>query len=183
MTELLFAGPDGSLSQFPDEHQLRSLGSKASPVHLDAFITMAWRATRRFWVLDYRFCPLGFHGTEGVLMGAKVADIRIISDPAPNKLLQEEQLRRVVDRAWNTGGFGDGPKTAPVAFEWRDRLRRKGFPFPHDRFVILDDSLWHFGVASCGSSNHLSAASGPWPAPALGAISFFEALWTRMDHG
>ncbi|MEY4545805.1 MAG: hypothetical protein RL685_2000 [Pseudomonadota bacterium] len=71
---------------------------------------------------------------------------------------------------------------APTTIHWADRLVRKAYPYAHDRFVILDDSLWHFGFAACGSSNCLSAASGPWSVVDTEAVTFFEDLWEDINR-
>jgi hypothetical protein len=151
---------------------------------MDEFVYAAWKATRRLWVLDLHFLSYGFHGTELVLSNAQIDDVRILSEKVEERPSHEKKLRQAMSQAWNLGAPSNLLRPAPARLEWRDWLSRHAvYPFAHDRFVILDDTLWHFGFAACGSSNHLSAASGPWPASDTGAVSFYEKLWEDLRLG
>lgn len=185
MTQLLFAGSKNAPHRFPEPWEIKGLGSNApNSVAMDEFVHMAWTARRRLWVLDIHFCEYGFDGTHLVLSEARIGDVRILSEKVKNRSERERQLRKAMARAWNSGAPDRDPPPAPARFEWRDYLRRPPvYPFAHDRFVVLDEGLWHFGFAACGSSNHLSAASGPWDAEETGAVAFYERLWGEMNHG
>jgi hypothetical protein len=182
MTELHFLGPDGALSRFPDRDELQRLGSLAIPAHLSTFIDQAWQATTRIWVLDLHFVEHGYQGLVRALTGALVHDVRIVSERVQEKGARLDELRKASDAAWNRGRPRGTPRIAPTRLQWFDRLVRRpaAFPFAHDRFAIVDENLWHFGYASCGSGNCLSAASGPWPESNTNAIEFFERLWEGM---
>jgi hypothetical protein len=133
-------------------------------------------------MLDRYFWEYGFRGAERVLSNATIPDVRIISEPDPKKQLHLASLQETANSAWNRGNplpqaIGKG---SPVQIQWVDALVRSKphrYPYAHDRFVVLDDTVWHFGFSACGSGNCLSAASGPWPAKPARAIEFFEELW------
>jgi hypothetical protein len=185
MTRLLFAGPEKTLYRFPEPWELRRLDPRLSEaVAMDEFVCVAWQAKKRLWVLDLHFYEYGFHGTHIVLSQAQIDDVRILSEKVDNRSENEKVLRKAMSQAWNQGALDRDLPPAPARFEWRDFLRRPTvYPFAHDRFVVLDDGLWHFGFAACGSSNHLSAASGPWPVEETGAVSFYEKLWEELSYG
>jgi hypothetical protein len=63
---------------------------------------------------------------------------------------------------------------------WSDRLVGGQFPFPHDRFAIVDDELWHFGHTVGGCGDCLFAASGPWGAVETDAVAFYELVWDEL---
>ncbi len=182
MTTLHFLGPDGALERFPDRSELQRLGLGSSPSHLDEFLCQAWQASTRIWVLDLHFVDLGYQGLLSALYGARVPDVRIVSERVADKQSRLTQLRDTIDAAWNQGRPKTQARPAPTRVQWFDRLVRKPptYPFPHDRFVVLDGSLWHFGLAACGSGNCLSAASGPWSAHDTDAIAFFEQLFEEL---
>jgi hypothetical protein len=183
MTDLHFLGPDGALSRFPNRDELQRLGSLPNPAYLSTFIEHAWRATTRIWVLDQHFIEHGYQGLLRALAGAVVRDVRIVSERIQDKHSRLEKMRATSDAAWSRGRPRGAMRMAPTRVQWLDRLTRRPpvFPFAHDRFVIVDDNLWHFGYASCGSGNCLSAASGPWPEINTNAVDFFERLWERME--
>jgi hypothetical protein len=180
MSTLQFLGPQGALPRFPNEWELRTLGSQQRPSHLDGFSIHAWGATDRLWLLDPHFIEQGYHGLLAALEGSKVREIRLITEPAGDKTRRLQQIQATADLAWNVGRPSTSQVPAPTTIEWIDELRRRTYPYAHDRFVLLDDALWHFGHAACGSGNCLSAASGPWSANDTDAVAFFEHLWMRM---
>ena len=183
MTELHFLGPEGALSRFPDRDELRRLGSLPTPAYLSTFIDHAWQARTRIWVLDLHFVEHGYQGLLRALAGAMVRDVRIVSERVQDKSIRLAEMRKASDAAWNQGRPRATMRTAPTRVQWLDYLVRRppAFPFAHDRFAIVDDNLWHFGYASCGSGNCLSAASGPWPESDASAVEFFERLCERID--
>ena len=181
---LQFLGPSGSLGRFPEPWELELIGrAHPEPRTLTEFVDAAWEASKRLWILDLHFEPYGFRGTELVLSAAQIDDVRILTGKSDDKERLERRLRVAVKQAWSAGGPKGKAPSSSARFEWRDRLRRSKppkYPYAHDRFVVLDEGVWHFGHAACGSGNHLSAASGPWSAADTGAVPFFEDLWERL---
>lgn len=178
MTTIHFLGPRGALERFPDRTELNRLASSKEWIHMDSFIYAAWEATKRLWVLDLHFCEFGYQGVLEVLEGARVRDVRIFSEPVKDKQKRHAIIEATIHATWNRGMPVGKAERAPVTVRWWDRLVRNppAYPYPHDRFVVVDDSLWHFGFSACGSGNCLSAASGPWSVEKTEAISFFEEL-------
>lgn len=183
MTALHFLGPDGTLPRFPTRSELQRVGNtELGPNHLDEFVHQAWEARARLWVLDGHFWPNGFRALELVLSLAKIPDVRIISARDPERDKHLSDLHKVSRASWQVGKPSTSRGAARVRIDWRDRLIRNPprYPFAHDRFVVLDESLWHFGYAAGGSGNCLSAASGPWSARDTRAIEFYEELWESL---
>jgi hypothetical protein len=185
MTALHFLGAE-QCARFPREHELHRLGRRleSEPEHLTPFLERAWGATKRLWILDLHFYPHGYFGLKQVLSLARVTDVRVMCEDLKHEhqpVLKE--LRRLAECVWNVGRVKGVPHPpAPTRIQLVDRLVRKAFPFAHDRFAIVDDDLWHFGAASCGSGNTLSAATGPWSAIETEAVEFFEMIGQRVPY-
>lgn len=183
LTELHFAGPDGGSRRFPEPWELRRLGDKSSgKARLAEFIERAREARERLWILDPHFLDYGLEGAKLILERSKISDVRFITEPMRKDFNKHKsEMDSTIRKAWRIG-YPDGAQVhIGTMFVWRDRLQRAGvYPFAHDRFVILDDQLWHFGFAACGSSNHLSAATGPWDAETTGAANFYSRLWEEL---
>src|SRR5690606_25693841 len=112
-----------------------------------------------------------------------VRDVRILSEPTKDKRARETALRAALSEGASKKPPDGRRGLPPARFEWRDWFPRKeAHPYAHDRFVILDDGLWHFGFAACGQGKCLSAASGPWPEAETGAVAFYERLWDDLRH-
>ena len=60
MTELHFLGPDGPLSTFPLNYELKRLREPNPRAYLDVFASAASLAQRRPWVLDLLLSSLSF---------------------------------------------------------------------------------------------------------------------------
>ncbi len=72
MTELHFLGPDGPISRFPLNYELKRLRSPSPRAYLDVFASAVSLARRRLWVLDLHYHPEGHAGIVHALRGAKV---------------------------------------------------------------------------------------------------------------
>lgn len=183
MTRLHFLGPDGSLEEFPRRYELQRLREPNPRAYLHVFAGAVSRATERLWVLDLHYHPHGHAGIVHALRAAQVKDVRILSErvpPAQDKTALLEELLAAREMAWAEGRPDRRPVEAQGRLEWRDRLDKEHYPYPHDRFVVVDEQLWHFGFAAGGSGRCLSAASGPWSAAAQGAFDFFEEVWLSV---
>ena len=126
-------------------------------------------------VLDQHFDKQGADILGGALILSQVRDVRLLTgslDDADSK-----QMANVLTESCNEERR-DGWQ---VEVRWRAILRRRDFPFLHDRFAIIDGSLWHFGATVGGGYSGLTAVSGPWPATETRAVLFFEECWRRSN--
>lgn len=59
-------------------------------------------------------------------------------------------------------------------------LDQQNFPFPHDRFAVIDQELWHFGATVGGGHPSLTAQSRGWDAEVAGFKIFFERVFSGL---
>ena len=141
-----------------------------NPMTLVAFEEAVMEAQSRLLVLDPHFDAVGVHALRDALdYNSAAKEIRLLTgqsedDTAPWR--QDLEQRINMDRT----------DRRDVDVEWR-KLRRRSFPFLHDRFAIVDDALWHFGATVGGGHEGVNAASGPWSAVDARAVEFFDECW------
>ena len=126
---------------------------------------------RRLLVLDSYFDAVGVHALRFALDYSQVYEIRLLTGQTEDDTgpWHQDLVRRVnMDRL----------DRLRVDVEWR-KLRRRSFPFLHDRFAVVDDALWHFGATVGGGHEGLNAASGPWSAVDARAVEFFNECWKK----
>jgi hypothetical protein len=137
----------------------------------DEFIFSVLEASRRLWIFDLHFDAIGVHALEIALKASSVRDVRVLTGQRTGDLAQWldrlNALRAPVD-----------PPLPPVM--WLAVMNSKSYPFPHDRFAIMDDELWHFGHTVGGAGACLFACSGPWDAQSFEVESFYEGLWLHF---
>lgn len=51
----------------------------------------------------------------------------------------------------------------------------------HDRFLIIDQQLWHFGADVGGAHKGITMSTGAWCARTTEAERFFDELWNRGE--
>lgn len=163
-------------SHFPTErdvHERRRNCSEGNTVGLVAFADAIVRAHRRLLVLDPHFDKVGVHTLKEPLNHSQAVEVRFLTgqtadDTAPWRKDLEQQLNEGrIDRR-------------EVEVQWR-KLKRRSFPFLHDRFAVVDDALWHFGATVGGGHEGVNAASGPWSAAEARAVDFFDECWRSCD--
>lgn len=59
--------------------------------------------------------------------------------------------------------------------------RTDGSALPHDRFALIDGTLWHWGATVGGGFSGLNACSFGWSAKRTGAAAWFKELWERTE--
>ena len=141
---------------------------------LVAFEKAVNAAMRHILVLDPHFDNIGANALELGLIGSQASDIRLLTGPVQKA---KELLRRKLTEAINL----DRDSGLLVEVQWAPTLDRRSFPFLHDRFAIVDGSLWHFGSTVGGGHPSLTAASGPWSASQTRAKEFFEECWRECN--
>jgi len=176
--ELHFFGPAGGLDRFPKEYELRTRCNAATAAPLDPFVLSTSYAIERVWILDLHFDHVGVAALEIGLKGSSVRDVRLLTGTRKDDLKPLTARLNAVRLPANTPAAAQTPQLASV--EWRDFLDSKSYPFPHDRFALVDGELWHFGHTVGGAGKCLFACSGPWDAQATEAIDFYEGLWQKF---
>lgn len=122
-------------------------------------------------VLDLHFDASGFHALENSIPSSEASDVRLLTGGDIKKEKREE-LRIELTQYCNL--YRVRPHREVL---WKATLDKHRFPFPHDRFAIVDGSLWHFGSTVGGGHPGLTAASGPWSATGTHAKKFFDECW------
>ena len=164
-------------SHFPTKHNVyerRRECEKGNAMKLVAFETAVKEAHRRLLVLDPHFDDVGVRVLRNALDCSQADEVRFLTgqtadDTTPWR--QDLEWRINMNRMDHRG----------VVVQWR-KLRRRSFPFLHDRFAIVDDALWHFGATVGGGHPGVNAASGPWSAADAKAAVFFDECWRCCDE-
>lgn len=171
MSRLHFFGPDGALDRFPAAHELRRRCSMDPAEPFDEFVFSVLGASKRLWILDLHFDAVGVNALEIALNTSSVSEVRILSGQRTADLglwlARLNAVRALID-----------PPLSPVT--WLAVMDSKSYPFPHDRFAIIDDELWHFGHTVGGGGACLFACSGPWDAQSFEVEPFYEDLWLHF---
>ncbi len=154
--------------------------------HIGVFFNALTQAINRVWIIDKFLLSKGddqskFSGLELLCLameGSVVRSLRILASSKKIAALSDAEMRIASVR--------NKPKherQAATEIKIKGHLKSKvqsGIRLVHDRFAIVDDSLWHFGSTVGGVHLSINAASGPWCAIETKAIEFFEQLW-KMD--
>ena len=110
-------------------------------------------------------------------MSSQAQDVRLLTGRGHLPEQERKGLANMLTESCNEGRLDN----LQVEARWSATLDRRGFPFLHDRFAIVDGALWHFGSTVGGGHRGLTAASGPWPAVKSRAIIFFEECWRQCN--
>lgn len=153
---------------------------------------------RNICVLDPYLFPYGINGLMNICLAAKyIESIRIVTAIKSEKRgVMCEQIRDLLGVLTKTNRDGEPqrdsgrsrdnrwPNTTCVDFDIRVKVYRRSRDKTrlHDRFVIIDNQLWHFGHAPFGLSDKLAAGSGPWKADLTNAVEFFDRLWEDKSY-
>ena len=170
------SGANLDISSFPERHEIyhkHQAHYKDLTLRLVAFEEAVNAAMSHILVLDPHFDEIGANALQFGLFGSRALDIRLLTGDE----LDKERLRRELTEAINS----DRDTGQWVEVLWTTTLDRRSFPFLHDRFAIVDGSLWHFGSTVGGGHPGLTAASGPWPASQTRAKEFFEECWRECN--
>ena len=141
---------------------------------LVAFEKAVNAAMRHILVLDPHFDDIGVNSLILGLIETQASDIRLLTGPVHE---DKERLRRKLTEVINL----DRDSGLLVEVQWATTLDRSSFPFLHDRFAIVDGSLWHFGSTVGGGHPSLTAVSGPWSASQTRAKEFFDECWRECN--
>ena len=168
------------VSRFPSRHSIfaRNMASQNGTVlKLVAFEDAVVEAETHVLVLDPHFDEFGVNALQPALSVSRAHDVRLLTSGDGIDRQRRRRFRRSLTRHLNTNRK-DGHT---VEVRWSTSLDKRRFPFLHDRFAIVDGSLWHFGSTVGGGHPSLTAASGPWVAAETRSKEFFEECW-RSCH-
>ena len=144
---------------------------------LVAFEVAIKSAAYRILVLDPHFDQAGMKVIGAALSYSRALDVRLLTGNRHIDDQDRERWRRAFVQHRNLNRSEPGG----VDIRWRTSLDKHRFPFLHDRFAIVDGSLWHFGSTVGGGHPGLTAASGPWSASDTRAGGFFEECWNLCN--
>ena len=157
---------------FPNKENVRKRYNASDTVlKLVAFEEAVMKAEVCILVLDLHFDASGYQAIENAIPSSEANDIRLLTGSSIEKG-KRDQLRIELTQYCNL--YRDIPQREVL---WKASLDKHLFPFPHDRFAIVDGALWHFGSTVGGGHSGLTAASGPWSARKTRAKEFFEECW------
>ena len=168
-------GPISSdAKHFPEKEYIheRRWSSDHQPMTLVAFERAVSDAKLRLLVMDPHFDEIGVDSLQFALEKIQVSDVRLLT----GYVVESERIRMRMQQFINLHR-----NSQRVEIHWRPKLNSKSFPFLHDRFAVVDGSLWHFGATVGGGHPSLNAASGPWSAEETRALDFFDECWRRYN--
>ena len=107
------------------------------------------------------------------LSSPELKKVKIISNinflSKANALISKIEFKKIVDEINKVRIQNNKPELD---------FQIKNMPnYIHDRFVIIDDELWHFGASVGGLHNKLNAASRGWCAKKTKANEIFKQIW------
>jgi hypothetical protein len=173
VTVLYFGGLAGGAACFPAIHELSRRCREMLVVDpIWEFINQIGHAMDRVWILDLHFDKIGLDPLAEALSVSPVEEVRLLTARQPDRKESADKLCA----ARHAAGFDPGYES----IVWCDRLETRAYPFPHDRFAIVDNALWHFGHTVGGAGRCMTAASGAWDAEKTRAIAFFVEAWDRV---
>lgn len=167
---------NSDLSCFPNMDYIRErykAPNTGMVLKLVVFEEAVMQAERHILVLDPHFDKIGANVLGPALEFSQVRDVRLLTRRGAVTQTEREQLRKNLTQYCNMNRV----ETSWVDVRWSATLDNESFPFLHDRFVIVDGTLWHFGSTVGGGHPGLTAASGPWSAKRTRAKEFFEECW------
>jgi len=179
--------------EFPFRYEIgRTSGEQVMPL-IPEFIEAVRKTRTRFWVIDsHFFAPDTTNNNPNAVRqyyGLVAEILLVVADNGPEvdiRILTSNDDH--LNEFWKfvQGALGDSADS-PEYKKFKERVKvsaelRRNAPAIHDRFAILDDTLWHFGAKVAGLHPALSANSGAWNAEVHGALGFFEKLWDRVGR-
>lgn len=183
--EIIWATHGISRNRFPSCDELVSQRSyltnefrKKSMINAieDNFFYSILESEKRLWIIDPYFFEMicdGISVTYGDVVvdvlkqtESKALDIKILSSANEIEL---DAWQTKADKMLNSKNF-----TIDIHLI-------RSFPI-HDRFVIVDNELWHFGGSIGLLLPSLNAVSRGWDIYNTRAIEFFEELWNQYTE-
>ena len=172
-------GSNGPISSdakyFPEKEYIyeRRKLNKYQAMTLVAFEQAVSDAKLRLLVMDPHFDETGANSLRFALEKSQVSDVRLLTGGSATEL---EKMRNEME--WLVNQHRNDQR---VNIHWCSKLDSNSFPFLHDRFAVVDGSLWHFGATVGGGHPSLNAASGPWSAEETRAVAFFNECWRMCN--
>ena len=169
-------------AHFPDGHLVQhrhTVGGRKEHndsrwfLSLIAFTTAVEKSVSCILVLDPHFDKVGVDALAPAMESSWAKDIRLLTGGSKR---ENEEWRQTLEEYRNW----DRARTHRTQVRWSTRLDKDSFPFLHDRFAVVDGSLWHFGSTVGGGHRGLTAASGPWSEDDTRGKLFFEECWRRL---
>lgn len=170
------------LTHFPEMYQvdlrykLGNFGSDSDSMfelQLNSFTSAVEHSLECVLILDPHFDDVGVKALAPALALSQANDIRLLTD---GRKEVRDRMKQILQSYRNM--FSDQYGTAEIF--WSIGLDKREYPFLHDRFAVVDSTLWHFGSTVGGGHPGLTAASGPWSATETRGKHFFDDCWRRV---
>lgn len=170
------------LTHFPEiyqvdlRYQLGNIESGGGPMvdlQLNSFTSAVEHSLDCILVLDPHFDDVGFDALAPALASSQANDIRLLTD---GRQEERDRMKQILQSYRNM----DSHRYGAAQISWSIGLKKRLYPFLHDRFAVVDSALWHFGSTVGGGHRGLTAASGPWSATETRSKQFFEDCWRRV---
>ena len=163
---------------FPERQYIHERHARVdNDMKLVAFEDAVIESEVHILVLDPHFDAISFNVLEAAISISQARDVRLLTGRGDIDKSERERLGKKLTKDLNENRVG----SPQVEIQWSATLDKHKFPFLHDRFAIVDGSLWHFGSNVGGGHPGLTAASGPWSAIRTRAKEFFDECW-RSCH-
>ena len=104
-----------------------------------------------------------------------IQTIRILTGHHDDQAEIEKEFKELEDFVTDDRAKVDAPLKVEISFALKD------FDYIHDRFVIIDEELWHFGATVGGFHRDVNAASRGWSADTHKAVQFFDTAWKMAN--
>lgn len=168
-------------NKFPGESYIRdrfkktqNVSNHAAVFALKPFTDTVRVARERLWVFDLYFDAVG---VAGILEAVKISHVKYVRILSGKKDVHIEFQHLWLEQLKNARNDKRDRSRKAGDIEWKTALDSDRYPYPHDRFAIVDQELWHFGATVGGGHPSLNAASRGWDAHTTDAVKFFEYVW------
>lgn len=171
--------------QFPTENEVRIRYIEGEFRFVSQDFEKAIRSAReRIWLIDGYLSALGKDTQDCFaskfrtsLYVTDATSIRFVTTRKDGYDVQQKIFREIVKERRNYR-----PRDSFNIYVRYNSKTIDGSLFPHDRFAIIDDELWHCGANVGGTYHKLNAYSRGWCAHETKAIEYFERIWDRLSE-
>ena len=137
---------------------------------LVAFTSAVKKSMVCILVLDPHFDEVGVDVLASAIESSSAEDIRLLTG---GRKCERTKWREKLQSFRNH----DRPSSSQAQVSLGALPDKNSFPYLHDRFAVVDSTLWHFGSTVGGGHRGLTAASGPWSEDDTQGRRFFDECW------
>jgi hypothetical protein len=170
---------EGDLDWFPEEDSYRMRESRGVGGAMSSVFRGAVRVARtRIWLLDEYLLDDDKSAEKlGELFYETGAwDLKIVTADTVGAKQRAEWLQGLQTDLQTTRR--DMPPQIKIYLNYK----RASIPEIHDRFAVVDDTLWHCGATIGGLHKSINALTFGWSARTTRAIEFFSELFVKLER-